>query len=215
MSGVKICKTIEGLNSINRTEMELVIWRRTISTSIKDWINCMDSKNLPNFRILVNLSDLTHALESKLKKFDLKVEKMRGQLIDDIYNLASKFADINQCEDVDVRLQRISNDACWKFHRDVVKTRLLTTYCGPSTEWVKNKYSEKALLEQREYNGPLEQLRKFDVAVFKGNYAQPDKGIVHRSPSIVNTGITRLMLCINQRTDTSPAPLDRGKDDLI
>ena len=171
----------------------------------------MDSKNLPNFRILVNLSDLTHALEAQLKKFDLKAEKMRGQLIDDIYNLASKFADINQCEDVDVRLQRINNDACWKFHRDVVKTRLLTTYRGPSTEWVQNAYAEQALLEQREYRGPLEQLGNCDVAIFKGSCNHQYRGIVHRSPAIKNTDITRLILCINQETDTSPALWTNGK----
>jgi hypothetical protein len=87
-----------------------------------------------------------------------------------------------------------------------VKTRLLTTYRGPTTEWVRHAYAEQAIHEQREFEGPLEQLGDNDVAIFKGSCASPDRGIVHRSPLITGTGQTRLLLCLNQRTNTSPTP---------
>jgi len=121
------------------------------------------------------------------------------------------FADITQSKTVDVRLQRIRNNACWRFHRDVVETRLLTTYRGPSTEWVQNRHAEQALVEQLEYRGPIEQLGHRDVAIFKGSCNRPNRGIVHRSPAIKNTGITRLVLCLNRETDTSPDTWIMGK----
>ena len=107
---------------------------------------------------------------------------------------------------VDVRLERISHDSCWKFHRDCVEARLLTTYCGSATEWVQPIHAEQALREQKSYNGPLERLRVHDVAIFKGNRAGPNSGIVHRSPPIVGTGQTRLLLCLNKRSVASPEP---------
>jgi len=206
MNGVKICKTINGLSSINRADTELVIWKRSLAADLQDWIGHTDSDNLPNFRILVDPAELRQALEPLLDKCGLKAEDMRGRLVDDIYCLVLKFAEVTQCDAVDVRLQRISNDACWRFHRDVVKTRLVTTYLGPATEWVQNTYSEQAILKQLEYKGPLEHLGDRDVAIFKGSCTHPNSGIVHRSPPITNTGITRLLLCLNQRTKTSPDP---------
>ena len=206
MNGVRECKTRANLNSINRADTELVIWKRYFSTEFKDWINNVRADNLPDFRILINPSELWRAIEPLLDLCDLKAGGLQNKLISDINSLVIKFAEITQRNTVDVRLQGIRNDSCWKFHRDVVKTRLLTTYRGPATEWVKPEYSEQAIADQLSYRGPIEQLGEGDVAIFKGSFTTPSSGIVHRSPSIAGTGVTRLLLCLNERTDTSPHP---------
>lgn len=187
MDRVKICKTKANLDSIKKTDTELVILKRSLATDFQNWIDHTDSEYLPNFRILVNLSDLRQALEFQLENSGLKSENMRKQLEDDICSFVIMFADITQSKTVDVRLQRIRNNACWRFHRDVVETRLLTTYRGPSTEWVQNRHAEQALVEQLEYRGPIEQLGHRDVAIFKGSCNRPNRGIVHRSTAIKNT----------------------------
>jgi hypothetical protein len=206
MNGIRICKTRAGLDLINKMDIELVIWKRSFSSSFQDWINHTDAENLPDFRILINSNELRPALEPLLDSCGLKADDMRGQLVNDIKGLVNMFANITQSNVVDVRLQRITNNACWKFHRDVVKTRLVTTYRGPTTEWVQHAQAEQAILEQLDYKGPLEHLGDGDVAIFKGSVTHPNRGIVHRSPSIAGTDITRLLLCLNQQTDTSPEP---------
>ena len=55
-------------------------------------------------------------------------------------------------------------------------------------------------------------LHRNDVAIFKGSAAGSGNGIVHRSPPIVGTGHTRLLLCLNQRTEISPAPWPQSDD---
>ena len=135
---------------------------------------------------------------------------MRDLLVADINGLVFGFADITQSDEVDVRLEPVSGDACWKFHRDNVKTRLVTTYRGLTTEWVQKIYADQAIKEQREFKGPLERLGNGDVAIFKGSFKSQKRGIVHRSPSIAGTGLTRLLLCLNQRTDASPDPWTKG-----
>ena len=131
---------------------------------------------------------------------------MRDLLADDIDGLVAAFAHIARERLVDVRLERIEHDACWKFHRDSVETRLLTTYLGPATEWVRPFQAERALKDQKDFDGPVESLGLNDIAVFKGSRAGTGDGIVHRSPPIAGSGQVRLLLCLNARSSTSPAP---------
>jgi hypothetical protein len=207
MLSVKICGTSAGLASIKEVATELVIWQRSLPSGFQKWIEQLDSADLPDIRILIKPHDLRRALELPLNNSGLRAHnRMRDRLVEDIGNLVAIFAFITQSDDVDVRLQRVSNDACWKFHRDFVETRLVTTYRGPTTEWVRHTHAEKAIQEQRHFKGPLEHLGNGDVAIFKGSSTSPNKGVVHRSPPIAGTGLTRLLLCLNQRTPTSPDP---------
>ena len=135
---------------------------------------------------------------------------MRELLITDIAKLIQVFSRITAKARVDVRLERVDDDACWKFHRDSVDARLLTTYRGPTTEWVQPEHGERAILEQQSFTGPLEHLGAHDVALFKGTKADTGRGIVHRSPPIVGTGYTRLLLCLNEPTVASPDPWAAG-----
>lgn len=206
MISIRTCKTRGGLASIKEAMTELVIWQRSLPSGFQEWIEQTDGIDLPDIRILVKPHELRRALELSINNSGLKSDKMRDRLAEDISDLVDIFANITKSEDVDVRLQRINDNACWKFHRDFVETRLLTTYCGPTTEWVQQAYAEKAIQEQKDFKGPLEHLAYGDVAIFRGSSTGVKKGIVHRSPPIADTGITRLILCLNRRTPASPDP---------
>ena len=206
MNGIEFCDTRAGLRSINTPDTELVIWQRSLATGLQDWIDRTDFASLPDVRILAKPDEIRPALEPELDDCGLRAGDMRDRLVADVTNLAVEFADVTKSDYIDVRLERVSHDACWKFHRDSVDRRLVTTYCGPLTEWVRHEHAQQAIDQQREFEGPLERLGSGDVAIFKGNRTGPHKGIVHRSPPIAGTGLTRLLLCLNQQTDTSPDP---------
>ena len=203
-SGVRTVETIEGLSAISAPTSELVIWERTLSLGFRDWLERLETVTLPDLRILVERKDICRALEPLLDGCNMPSGKMRDLLAGDVFDLACSFVDITGSELVDIRLELVEHDACWKFHRDSVETRLLTTYRGPTTEWVQPKYADHAEQEQKEFKGPIEQLGLFDVAIFKGRYAGPNVGIVHRSPPIEGTGQTRLLLCLNNQSISSP-----------
>jgi len=204
--GVETCDASEGLAAINQTDMELAIWRRVLPPCLATWLERIDASRLPDLRILVQPSHLRRAVEPYLDECGLPRGDMRNLLIGDVDDLVSAFSKITQTDLVDVRLERVSHNACWKFHRDCVEARLLTTYRGPATEWVQPRHARQALHEQKRYGGPIEHLRIHDVAVFKGSCAGPGSGIVHRSPPIARTGRTRLLLCLNKPSDASPEP---------
>lgn len=210
VSGIETCSTKEGLAAINVPGTELVIWQRALPSCLQTWLERMDPSRLPYLRVLVQPSDLRRAVEPHLDDRGMPPGDMRDLLVGDIGDLVCAFADITRSEHVDVRLERVNHDACWKFHRDTVEARLVTTYRGPATEWVQTAHAQRALREQKRFKGPLERLGHHDVAIFKGSCAGPSSGIVHRSPPIASTGRTRLLLCLNKRTAASPEPWPRG-----
>jgi len=211
-TGIKTCDAMAGFSAIRDPGMELVIYRRALPSCLQMWLERIDPSSLPSIRVLIRSSDLRPAVEPYLDDFGMPLGVMRDLLLGDFDDLVSSFARVTRSDLVDVRLERVRNDSCWKFHRDCVEARLLTTYCGPATEWVQPIHAEQALREQKSYKGPLERLQVHDVAIFKGNRAGPDGGIVHRSPPIAGTGRTRLLLCLNKRSAASPEPWSKMLD---
>ena len=203
---IEECETAQGLAKIKEPGKELVIWNRALPLSFARWIDQLDTSHFPDLRILVSPKDFKTAIEPYLDNCGMPAGLMRASLSSDIHHLVGAYAEITGCDLVDVRLESVRNDACWKYHRDSVDTRLLTTYRGPTTEWVLPRYSEQALRDQRNYTGPAESLGLHEVAVFKGSRAGSVDGIVHRSPPIAGTGLTRLLLCLNERSAASPEP---------
>ncbi len=209
-AGIETCEAAEGLDAITRPDVELVIWRRSLPSRLQTWLERLDATLLPDMRLLVRPEDLVRALEPLLNDRGLPQGEMRALLVCDVDSLVSAFARIARTDLVDVRLQSVGGDACWKFHRDCVEARLLTTYRGPATEWVRPRHAEAALRAQKRFKGPIEHLRAHDVAIFKGSCAGPGSGIVHRSPAIAGTGRTRLLLCLNKPSAVSPEPWPKG-----
>ena len=194
------------LSEIRKSGVQMAIWQRRLSADLQAWLELLDVACLPDFRILVRPSDLKSALGELLNECSMPDDEMRLTFVEDIDKLVSLFAEITRKEYVDVRLQSIDNDACWKFHRDTVKMRLLTTYVGPSTEWVNQRDAEEALFNQKDYQGLIERFHQHEVGIFKGSEYDDGNGIVHRSPPIAGTDCNRLLLCLNQPSDISPDP---------
>jgi hypothetical protein len=201
---IGICDSAEGLYAIKDSGKELIICQRLIPFDMSEWLKNIAPSQLPDFRILVRPVDVREAIRTQLDECGMPSGSGRDLFIGDIAKLVSIYAQITRRGLVDVRLDRIENDACRKFHKDSVETRLLTTYIGPTTQWINPQYAEQALREQKAYGGPLGSLREHDVAIFRGRHANLADGIVHRSPPIEGTRSVRLLLCLNVLSIVSP-----------
>ena len=202
------CEHPKVLATILRDQVQLSIWKRTLPLCLTTWLKNLPTHQLPNLRILARHSELKEQLERALDHCEMPEGPMRRIFVADIGELVSHFAAIVDSDYVDIRLETVTHNSCWKFHRDYVEARLLTTYLGPATEWVQPDYSEQALLEQMKYSGPIERMKTHHVSIFKGSCLGTDSGVVHRSPPIAGTGQTRVLLCLNKQTATSPAPTE-------
>ncbi len=180
-------------------EIELAIWHRAVDPALAAWTEQLSDGPSPHGRFRAPVPVIADTL---LALFDHKgVKRSEGALafITDATDLARRFSAITGDRDVDVRVDHIQHDACWKFHRDCVPLRLICTYYGPGTEYVPLTQSDAALAAQRDYDGPLEHMPRYAVALFKGS-KDSQNGIVHRSPPIADQGLSRLMLCLNSPT---------------
>lgn len=192
------------LSTILDPDVSLAIWERSPPRLLLDGMAGLCPAHLPHGRVLAWLPDAQAALAGILAETPIGATALGRSLLDDMLMLVRRFALIAGTDIVDIRLDRLRHDACWKFHRDQVRLRLLATYRGPVTQIVPQAHAEEALREQRAYRGPLADLPDGAVALFKGAQAGPGTGVVHRSPPIAGTGTVRSLLCLNLPSDTSP-----------
>ena len=182
----------------------LAIWDRAPPRALLDGMARLCPAHLPQGRALVWLPDVPAALSAMLAETPIGPTPLGMALHEDILALITQFAAIADTDVVDIRLDRLAHDGCWKFHRDHVHLRLLATYRGPATQIVPDMQAEAALREQRAYRGPLEDMPEGAIALFKGARGNPDQGTVHRSPPVKGTGMVRSLLCLNLPSEASP-----------
>lgn len=197
-------KSIQDLNKITEPAASLIIWQRSLDQSLLNWLDNLSPEQLPSGRVLTDRQNIREAIETFFSNIANDDQYEKTLLADDITLLAQKYAEITTPSKIDIRLDVIQNDACWKFHLDRVNYRLVTTYFGEGTQYVSPEHADEALEQQTDYDGPIKIIREQEVAIFKGSCNTPGTGIVHRSPPIKEKQTTRLLLCINARSDVSP-----------
>ena len=192
------------LNRIKDPTVALVLWHRHLPVDLSQAIGSTAPDRLPQLHILALVEDVGAALHAYPAPGLWHGNAARAALIADMADLAQRFARVMASDRVDIRLEATADDACWKFHRDHVAARLVTTYRGPGTQYVACADADAALADQRAYGGPVQTLPTHAVGLFKGALGPGTSGIVHRSPPIAGSGTTRLVLVLNLPGPTSP-----------
>lgn len=175
----------------------LAIWRRSVPRGLPEWLDGLSAHRLPEGQFVATPGHAAGPLQRLADEVSLPRSNERTWLIEDIAMLIDCFAQVARCEAVNVRLEAVDHDACWRFHRDYVGLRLNATYRGPGTQWLPPERAEAALRSQRRYRGPLNELPRFSVGLFKGVVQAGNNAIVHRSPPVARHGLTRLFLCLD------------------
>jgi len=185
-------------------DVVLAVWCRELSPHLRTWLDVAAPEQLPQGRAHVGFADIASAMRRMFLEAGTIQDAAAASLLDDIVALATNVCHLLAVPSVDIRLDVIRGDACWKFHRDRVPARFVTTYRGPATQWVHPRDGDAALAMQREYSGPVRSLSTGDVALFKGSLAKNLPGVVHRSPPIAGTGNARLLCAIDPPGPASP-----------
>tara|TARA_R100000005_G_scaffold95741_2_gene78500 strand:+ start:13022 stop:13738 length:717 start_codon:yes stop_codon:yes gene_type:complete len=204
-SAIRCGETADILSHIHKPGVELAIWERSLPDDFDRWLENLDPDLLPDGRLLLPANEVTRGIIRLFEDAGTPEGAMRDFLQQDIETLAHLFMKIMRSDVLDIRLETVRTDACWKFHRDHVPARLLCSYRGLGTEWVIPEASSAAIAAQKEYTGPRQQLPRHAAGLFKGCCADSGNGIVHRSPAIADSGEVRLLLCLNLPSASSPA----------
>jgi hypothetical protein len=189
------------LRKINDDDIALVIWHRSPPRNFASWLDALPADRLPEGHFVGPAACVPARLSALCDLVEVEDGPDRRAFIKDVVRLARSFATLTGSPDVDLRLEAVDHDSCWRFHRDHVGYRLNATYRGPGTQWLRPEHAVRALRSQRRYRGPMHELPRFAAGLFKGVARAGDSAIVHRSPPVAGTGRTRLFLCLNEVRD--------------
>ena len=199
------------LHRIRKPSVALALWHRQLPASIGNWLNLLSPEKMPSGRVLAHKTEFGHALAEILDGSGTPRSEKASLFMSDVVRISTLFAEIAGTDWVDIGLEVVQHDSCWKFHRDHVQLRALTTYCGPGTQFVTQGEAERAVEDQKAFQGTIHQIPRHTVAIFKGAKDAFGGGVVHRSPPIAGTGQTRLVLTLNLPSEGSPVFANLGR----
>jgi hypothetical protein len=188
------------LDRIHDGDVALAIWARARPAVLVEWLDDLAAERLPEGRFVTSVEGARSGLSSLCDLVGLD-DPRRELLIDDVMTLVRCFAEAIGRDRIDIKLEAVDHDSCWRFHRDNVGFRLNATYCGPGTQWPPLEHAARAARAQRRYRGPLNEVEPFSAALFKGTKLAGERAVLHRSPPIAGRGVTRLFLCLNEESD--------------
>jgi hypothetical protein len=212
MESVRTVTGPDGFTVLHAAECEAAIWNRTLAPEIERWIALWLPRLPLSINTVVARAEIQpHMLEILLAGAGCPPGSALRAFADDVTRLALLFCPWTNASAVHLRLERLEDDGCRKFHTDALSMRLLCTYAGPGTEWVAAPYVNRAALgnpaptmeeaNRRIVPDPsrIQTLATGAVMLFKGATGDHDTGgLVHRSHPVRNPGERRLRLCINE-----------------
>ncbi|MGN8101270.1 DUF1826 domain-containing protein [Pseudomonas sp. 22072] len=120
--------------------------------------------------------------------------------IADVTWLVSAFACLLGAKRIGVRLRLLDKAMCPRFHVDHVPVRLITTYAGIGSQWLREGVMDRRTLSQAdaEPTERIEQIHCGEVALLKGTkwHGNEGHGLIHRSP-VLKADERRLILTLD------------------
>lgn len=177
------------LSDILEDGVNLALWQRQLPLHIAEFGALLVSLNEPladSMVIELDSEDATPNLQD-LASSCRDLEGYEG-FIADVSWLVSAFACLLGAKRIGVRLRLLDKAMCPRFHVDHVPVRLITTYAGIGSQWLREGVMDRRKLSQAdaEPSERIEQIHCGEVALLKGTkwHGNEGHGLIHRSPAL-------------------------------
>ncbi|MEM8935642.1 MAG: DUF1826 domain-containing protein [Pseudomonadota bacterium] len=182
----------DDLSVISVNDVEAVIWRRPIPSSVSSLSSALPDHEVENGRFQVKPTEIGDRISSLFSMWGWPRDDARRWIEDDVQALAFRVSRILSAPRLLLRVELVRDDACRKFHRDTVKARLICTYCGPGTEY--------GLSEGGDQPDRVETVPTGCPIMLKGRLwsGYPERAVLHRSPPIEKASASRLVIVLNE-----------------
>lgn len=174
------------LSDVLQDGVNLAVWRRRLPPQLEDFAELVVSlgQNLADQRVI----DVDEQQMPVLSDLLREAADLHGYeaFVADVAWLVAAYTCLVGARRVGLRLRVLNAPMCPRFHVDNVPLRLLTTYAGPGSEWLREPESPRGELHTAQMPvDNIQQLQVGEVAVLKGEKWQGNEGagLVHRSPS--------------------------------
>lgn len=191
------------LAEVLQDPVNLTLWQRRLPAHIADFGALLLSLNQPLADSLsLELAD--DEAEPNLRGLASGFSDLEGYdgFIADVSWLVSAFACLLGARRVGLRLRVLDKAMCPRFHVDHVPVRLITTYAGVGSQWLKEGVMDRRQLGQAQAEPDagesIEQMACGEVALLKGEkwHGNEGFGLIHRSPQPA-PGERRLILTLD------------------
>ncbi|QBR29432.1 MULTISPECIES: DUF1826 domain-containing protein [Pseudomonas] len=195
--------TPKTLTRILEDDVNLAVWQRQLPLHIADFAELLLSLNEPLAESLcIELPN--EDADPDLQGLAAGFRDLQGYegFIADLQWLVSAFACLLGARRIGLRLRVLDKAMCPRFHVDHVPVRLITTYAGIGSQWLKEGVMDREQLGQANAEpqgiSHIQQLKRGDVALLKGEkwHGNESFGLIHRSPQPA-PGERRLLLTLD------------------
>ncbi|MFJ4063809.1 DUF1826 domain-containing protein [Pseudomonas sp. NPDC089996] len=173
------------LTEIFQDGVNLAVWQRRLPAQVEDFAALVVSlgQTLADQRVV----DVNEHEPPLLPGLLQEVADLHGYegFVADVKWLVSAYTCLLGARRVGLRLRVLQGAMCPRFHVDNVPLRLLSTYIGPGSEWLKEGAVERVGLHLAA--APVDNIQSLqagEVAVLKGEkwLGNEGAGLIHRSP---------------------------------
>lgn len=191
LSGLTVTQTPDGLGRILDSDCAGVILNRQPQPGFQAWIDALHPDELPSARVELRVREVRRGLTDLCDDAGTPDCAHRAQLIANIGDLADHFAKVMRISFLRLRVDKITHNACRKFHVDALTARLICTYRGTGTQ-----YGEAygAADPKRVFTTPTGAPIMLRGSLWPVN---PSSNLLHRSPPIEGYGQTRFVLVLD------------------
>ena len=189
------------LSDILNDGVNLAIWQRQLPLHIAEFGALLVALNEPLAESLV-VELVSEDCVPNLQGLASSCHDLEGYdgFIADVSWLVSAFACLLGAKRIGVRLRLLDKAMCPRFHVDHVPVRLITTYAGIGSQWLREGVMDRRTLGQAdaEPTERIEQIHCGEVALLKGTkwHGNEGHGLIHRSPAL-KTDERRLILTLD------------------
>ncbi|WP_138762544.1 DUF1826 domain-containing protein [Pseudomonas lactis] len=177
------------LSDILNDGVNLAIWQRQLPLHIAEFgalLVALDEPLAESLVIELSNEDAVPNLQG-LASSCCDLEGYDG-FVADVSWLVSAFACLLGAKRIGVRLRLLDKAMCPRFHVDHVPVRLITTYAGIGSQWLREGVMDRRTLSQAdaEPTERIEQIHCGEVALLKGTkwHGNEGHGLIHRSPAL-------------------------------
>ncbi len=186
------------LKNIHQADVNIAIYNRDTS-ALAGEVERLVKRDIE----IKSSGDIGTVLEAITKEIDPSTFRLITQDIKDLLHL---FKEVTGSNSFRLLLATINSNMCRRFHTDANNLRMLCTYSGQSTLWLTEDNVNRNALGSGGDNecivldeSKIQQTQTGSVLILKGAiYPQEGtKAVVHRSPTIEESGEKRLLLRID------------------
>lgn len=182
----RVVPALADLVDIFAKTTQVCLFERSPSPGIERYLASLDKRLWRGFRVVTSAPTAHGAKPTWPLPESEGHDDGRAALAQDFAFLAELYADLLGCPSLGVRLERLDQAMCPRWHRDQTGIRLLCTYRGPGTEWLDGRHLDRLNLHEPAVQscpasgcaGP------FDIILLKGTAwpGNASRGAIHRSP---------------------------------